>query len=148
MPKAAPSAFFYRLKLAVPVISAAGMLFLVLTLVTGPADVNPVGGPELAADVSVKPGVEQVRPVSQAFRNSGLRGLRLEQAMLESLTVAVSARSNGDIFRHFGRQQRQGFGALSPGPLMHNVGQRAGNGRHYVLPNVPSTHRLTKDAAY
>ena len=147
MPKAAPSAFFYRLKLAVPVISVAGMLVLALTLVTGTAEMNPGDHPEVASAVGTAPSVEQTRLVSQGFHNTGLRGLRLEQAMLESLTVAVSAR-NGSILERLGRQQKQDFGMLNSRSFVRNVSQRTGNMRHYVLPNVPSTRRLAKNAAY
>jgi hypothetical protein len=147
MPKAAPSAFFYRLKLAVPVISVAGMLVLALTLVTGTTEIAPVDHPEVASAVGSASSVEQTRPVSRGFHNTGLRGLRLEQAMLESLTVAVSAR-NGSILERLGRQQKQDFGMLNSRSFVRNVSQPNGNMRHYVLPNVPSTRRLAKNAAY
>jgi len=147
IPKAAPSAFFYRLKLAVPVISVAGMLVLALTLVTGTTEMTPGDRPEVASAAGTAPSVEQTRPVSQGFQNTGLRGLRLEQAMLESLTVAVSAR-NGSILERLGRQQKQDFGMLSSRSFVRNVSQRTGNMRHYVLPNVPSTRKLAKNAAY
>lgn len=147
MPKAAPSAFFYRLKLAVPVFSVAGMLVLVLTLVTGTTEITPGDHPEVASAIGSAPGVEQTRPVSWGFHNTGLRGLRLEQAMLESLTVAVAAR-NRSILERLGRQQKRDFGTLNPRSLVRNVNQRPGNMRHYVLPNVPATRRLAKNAAY
>jgi len=147
MPKAAPSAFFYRLKLAVPVISVAGMLVLVLALVTGTTEMAPVDYTEVASVAATTPGPERSAPASQGFHNTGLRGLKLEQAMLESLTVAVSAR-NSSIFERLGRQQKQDFGTLNSRSLVRNVNQRTGNMRHYVLPNVPSTRRLAKNAAY
>jgi hypothetical protein len=147
MPKAAPSAFFYRLKLAVPVISVAGMLVLALTLVTGTAEITSGDHPEVASAAGAAPRVEQTRAVSQGFHNTGLRGLRLEQAMLESLTVAVSAR-NGSILERLGRQQKQDFGMFNSRSYVRNVSQQTDNMRHYVLPNVPSTRRLAKNAAY
>ncbi len=128
-------------------ISVAGMLVLVLTLVTGTTEIIPGDHPEVASAVGTAPSMEQTRPVSRGFHHTGLRGLRLEQAMLESLTVAVAAR-NGSILERLGRQQKRDFGMLNPRSLVRNVNQQTGNMRHYVLPNVPSTRRLAKNAAY
>ncbi len=145
MPKAAPSAFLYRLRFISPVIAVAGMLVLALTLSTGTTEVNPAG-PELATAVIPAQSSEQAQSSSHGFASTGLRGLKLEQAMLESLTVAVSAR-DGNIFERLARQQRQGFGTLDSRSLVRNVSRRSGNMR-YVLPNVPSRQRLAKNAAY
>jgi hypothetical protein len=143
LPKAAPSAFFYRLRLLAPALSLAGVLVIALTLFPGTAEIDTQSQPGIA---SVTDNID-TRPVSQGYRPTGMRGIRLEDARLESLAVAIAAR-NGSIFERLGRQQKRDFGTFSSGSLMQNVNQQPA-GRRYILPNATSKQqRPPGDAAF
>lgn len=147
MPKAAPSAFAYRMKFVVPLFATVAVLVFSLTFITGTSQVDTGYSPELASIETPAVNTDRSEPVSHRSYLSGLRGLKLDQAMLESLKVAVSTH-NGTIFDVLGNERKQEFGMLNSRSLVQSASGLGGNMRHYVLPVVSSTTKRSRNTAY
>jgi len=149
LPRRAPSLVFYRLKQFAPAIAVTAVLVLAFTFMVSPDGPNGIGGKQIAAGDAIQPTGHQmadnggnVQPV-----NSGLRGLKLEQSMLESLSVAVSLR-NGRILDILSDEQKAQFGSPGNWPGVQNVKTSGPSRSRYVLPTVRPDAGLVKEAAY
>jgi len=147
MPKKAPSGFIFRIKYAAPVLATVALLLVATSFVTTTEQGDPTNRPGYASSDITAPRVvsdprEEV-PVSRV----GLRGLQLEQRMLDSLTDLVLAGSSTK-FERLGEQKKQNFGDFGQRPFVRNVSMRGGMNRHYVLPSVSTNRKLVNDAAY
>lgn len=147
MPKKAPSGFMFRIKYAAPVLATVALLLVVTSFVSTTEQGNPVNHPGYASsDIRAPRAVSDPRGEVPSTR-VGLRGLQLEQRMLDSLSDLVLTGSSMK-FQRLGEQKKQSFGDFGQRPYVRNVGSNSGMNRHYVLPNVSTNRKLVNDAAY
>jgi len=147
MPKKAPSGLMFRIKYAAPVLATVALLLVATSFVTTTERGGPTGNPGYASsDVAAPRVASDPRKEAPATR-VGLRGLQLEQRMLDSLSDLVLAGSSTKLER-IGEQTKQSFGDFGQRPFVRNVSMRGGMNRHYVLPSVSTNRKLVNNAAY
>ena len=149
LPRKAPSFIFYRLKQFAPAIAVTAVLALAFTFMVSPDNQISPGNQQITGDNAIQANDLKMADNSGAVRpvNNGLRGLKLEQSMLESLSVAVSLR-NGRILDILSDEQKAQFGSPGTWPGIQNVKTSGPSRSRYVLPMARPDGGLVKKAAY
>lgn len=149
LPRKAPSMFLFGLKRFSPAIAVTAVLALAFTFMLSPDAGIGIGDEQIVTENSAPPDGQRIvqNDANAQPANSGLRGLKLEQSMLESLSVAVSMR-NGRILDMLSDEQKAQFGSPGAWPGTQNVKTSGPSRSHYVLPTVNPNGGLVKKAAY
>jgi len=150
LPRKAPSGFMFRIKYAAPAIVTIALLLVTTSFVTKTDSDNSENGALIAVTSDGSPSVQVPHRSSVPHvARVGIRGLQLEQKMLDSLSERLTLASKNSVLEMLGKQKKEDFGRrFGQVPYTRNVNVQGGANRHYVLPNISTSRNLVNDAAF